>query len=777
MILPLVIPLILLFAITVNSQTDIKAVRIGYFESGPYYMHKLMMNDLHRYLENMSGESFRIIFEPFAFRSAEWNRNICRAMAGDLARMKNIDLVIAAGPWVIEDLLEADFDRPILGIYQYEPELRGLVDSTGRPTAKNLTLTYYPDKIISDLSAMKDVFNRERVGFLYFPSGHEFDSVAVKAEEIGRQLGMEILPSESYSPDGRFSFFLALDKIRGEIDALYVMPLWGMDLEMLREFFVQVHFDNIATFTSDGFAIVEKGAVAANCGRAYQSEALFTADKIKKIINGAVAADLPTRLDEVRTLCLNLEEADNIGLTLARRNLLRARIVPSTPGDAVPRLNISQAIEQAVTENADLHAIEQVYGQAVAEAKKAHAANYYPRLSLRAGAAETDIANDASLYNRFLNREYFADVIVDQNIFSYPAIKAIDIARKNREINKVDLEKAQFDLRHTVTVAYLSVLRDEDKVSACLEIADRLREYRETATVNYVMGKTDTLDITRINQRLTDAIIKLADARNELRVSRTILNILLNRPADYEYVLHREEFDDDIMVATVRELEYYISDAGRQKKLEQFFVEFGIDNSLEMNKADLSVGLHRDLISQNKAWYFPNISLRAKYSYSNDFNTFDDGWHDNWTIGGIINFPIAFGGQRQQQGKILKGRLDEILYKKDALRLELMGEILTVSDNLFTRMVTLPMQYDSRNTAKNNLALMEDNYRSGRGSFEELSRLEKILADKEMTLLDDRFGFFNAYAELFHTLGLSYLTYGSPGEAEFHQKIVEHFSN
>jgi len=117
--------LIILFPGTAHPQGGKRTINVGYFEGGAYFLHKAIMGELREYLDNLSGEQYEIVFDPFGYKSAEWNRNICRAMAGDLVRKKNLDIIIAAGPWVVEDLIGAGFDKPIVAIHQPYPELSG----------------------------------------------------------------------------------------------------------------------------------------------------------------------------------------------------------------------------------------------------------------------------------------------------------------------------------------------------------------------------------------------------------------------------------------------------------------------------------------------------------------------------------------------------------------------------------------------------------------------------------------------------------------------------
>lgn len=770
---------ILVLLVIVQSafpQSSKRTINVGYFEGGEYYLHKTIMSELRKHLENMSNENYEIVFDPYGYRTAEWNRDLCRAMAGDLARKKNLDMIIVAGPWVVKDLLEAGYDRPIIGLYQIEPELTGLVDSNGRPTAKNLTLTYDPGKLESDLAALKYLFPESKCGFIYFPSGDEFDIVAERTRQIAARYEIEILPSELYSQSGVYSFFISVEQLKKEIDVLYVPPLWGLDLEMIREFFTQIHFDRIKTFVADGYLLLEKGAVASNCDRPYLTLARITAFKIDKIIRGTIPANLSTRYEETKTLCINPNESKKVGGGFGRNIFNKAKLVPQIPDEEDERYTLKRAMEQAVFENINLRAENLIYEQAALEAKKAFS-SFLPNITAEAGAAAAGNENEVAIFNNTLNRKYFANLNVDQKLFSYPAIKAIQAAKKTREKKNIDLQQARQDLQKAVAITFLSIIENEDKAATLNDIVNRLREFQEMALTEYRLGFTKNDNSLLLKERLIRARLELHDAKHELYVSRVILNSLWSRPADNKFVLDKTGFDGNAMVRLIRGFESFSDEAKNQKRLEQFFIDHGINKSLALEADEFSIGIYRDLLAQNKGRLYPEISLRARYSYGSEFDPEINERKDYWFLGGLINIPLYLGGSGGKTKRILQSRLDELLFRKDARRLELMGDIISGIDKFYRYISVLPIYYDLKNLSEANLKAESEKYGSEKILYVELLRLEKNLAENEISLIENRYGFFKSYIELLNIIGESYLPVNSPEEKVIFDKIIEYMNN
>ena len=178
-------------------------------------------------------------------------------MARDLARAKNVDMVLAVGPWVVEDLIAAGFDKPIIALNQYAVWERGLVDRTGRPVADNLTIDVQPLQIDNDLNLLGQLFSPKKIGVFYFPSGDEYEKVINRAKQA------EIVAPFDTAANGNFSHFGAYSRVVHEVDALYLPPMYSMQLDQMNQFVENCRYDRIPTLTSEGLLIVEKGITAS----------------------------------------------------------------------------------------------------------------------------------------------------------------------------------------------------------------------------------------------------------------------------------------------------------------------------------------------------------------------------------------------------------------------------------------------------------------------------------------------------------------------------------
>ena len=288
------------------------------------------------------------------------------------------------------------------------------------------------------------------------------------------------------------------------------------------------------------------------------------------------------------------------------------------------------------------------------------------------------------------------------------------------------------------------------------------------------MGSSKRLysaDIALLDERIINERLDLLNTENELDISRNVLNVLLNRPADFDFELSTVEFDTDKMAETVARLEQYISRPQKKEDFARYLVSSAMKYSPELNRYEITINRQQDLIARNRGWIYPELSLRAKYSYSAEFDPELNNRDDYWVIGAVLTWPLFRGGLRSSENRVLKIEKDELLYAKDAARLDLMGEIQSDMGRLITRMTTLPYQYDSRNVSRFNVDSSRDRYVTGRLSLRELIDQERRLADREIRLIDDRFAFFTAYTDILHRLGRRFMEFGTSEDLEFYNSV------
>jgi len=761
----------LLFCLAVSTlaqspaKPSARQFRIGFFEAGSYAAHAEIRDQFRIQLESMLPSDLQAVYVPQGFKTADWDREAARRMAAELAADPTVDLVLAFGPWTVEDLLAAGFDRPIIAVYRFDPQLEGLLDSTGRPIVDNLTLRQRRGKIESDLVRLKRLKDVKKLAFLYFPAGDEQPRVIEEVSRLGQSLGFEVITAEAYDSDSAFAFFKAYGRLAEKADALYVGPLWGFDNTKTRQFYETTGRDNLPVFSSEGEYQAFRGALAAGSGESLRVTARYAAWKALRIMQGAIPADLPVSFPEQAGLTINEVAARYFSIPLDHRLRLAARIVQSAPPTDAETFRLAEAIDRALVQNPGYLSRYEALEAAVQAAGQARAV-YLPQVKAGASAFYHD---DNTVHNddRFENRRYRAGLSLDQEILSFGAIRDIQLAANNRDIQNAELTRATLDVEYAVTVAFLNHL----KASSLYDIRATHRriaeECRQIADVREKLGESDHADVLRWEDAVTQAVRSLEEADHDLHVARVLLNTLLGRPAEMTIALETGGLDGSL-VDDLQNLLFALSDDPTlATRLREYLTVEAVGNNPSIEIRDLALSGQRTRLSGNSADFLPKIGFRASLNLVDEMRptgTFEEE-HVTWSAGVRLELPLFLGTGRFKERKKLYAELSELEYLKDDLYLEIAGNLDIQLNGLVSLSSRLFLSVNSARLAQEYMQLVVDQYASGRRDISDL--LEAVENDRRarIAVTADQSDYYKAAADLVRELGWSAHESGQPPDA------------
>ena len=753
---------IILLALILSSGQQLwgadapRRVNIGYFEGGDYPVHALLRSEFSKQLSQILPDSIEAVAIPEGYRSADWDRERCRTQAAELAAEKNIDLLIAMGPWVVHDLLEAGYDRPILAMHQFNVLAEGLIDSTGRPIAPNLTVHLPTDRIQTDLTLLTRLVDIERLGVLFFPSSDEKDRLISHFSAIGDDLGFEVVTAEGFDNIGTYAFFKAYNALDKKIDALYMPPAWGLDLVELREFIQAVRRDRIPVFTAEGKMLLERGAFATGSYYSVISEARFQADKTVRIMQGELPADLPVLFTGGGGLAINEETARQCGIILPQEVLNDFYVIEAPAPEETPYYTLNDAVSRALAANPGYLAQHDALEAATQAARQAYAA-YLPQLSASAAFTHLDDNNIANVRNLLEPDQFVTQLNLRQLLFSLETIRAIEVAAKQRKLEDNNHQQARLDLELAVSLAYLNWLQAKEALAGNLKNRNLIELNLETAVARNRIEQNDTVDIIRLESDRYDATERVIDAKSELRVARVLLNALFNLPGNELFLLDTNYFAENAFWNREGRLWPMIENLGRQEQTEQYLVDQALRTSPKSSLQRLRVDLAKELLAQNKSRYFPTIGFKAGLDFSDRLKesaTFEEE-HTTWSISGLLSLPLFEGTDRIRERAKLKARLNEIEYQKDAVSLEIMRTVQSGVQNLSAHAHAMTAAWQARKRADTNLDLVMENYSAGRTPLLNLLDAQSLSLNADLAEINRRYQYFRSMARLVHALGWS----------------------
>ncbi|MDD4916877.1 MAG: TolC family protein [candidate division Zixibacteria bacterium] len=744
--------------LSVAAPAGSVTVRLGYFEAGEHPLHYVLRDEFIRQLENMAPADTQFVFIPNGYRSASWIRDSSRVMAASLARQGGIDILVAIGPWVVEDLLAAGYAGPILGVRQIDPFGAGLIDSGGRPAAPNLTVQDMPGKIEDDIGVLRAIAPVKKLGVLWFDTGPERDSIIARAERLGAQAGFETVTADGYDVNGTYAFFKAFSALPPDIDGLYIGPTWGMTVTEAADFFRMVMGRKVPLMTWEGRYQVTRGAFATNYAYGLVSEAHFQALKALRIARGERPADLPVRFRGGSALALSGPAIRRLELQVPAEALLSGELIDDEPPPATEWYTLADAVGRALRSNPSYLATYDAIEAAVQGARAA-GAGYLPQVSVEGQAGVVDHHTTHNTVEPLGRQQARASLVLDQTIFSPALLKARKAAGQQERVAAAAQRQARLDLELAVETACLGYLQalDEQRVERRYrELVERTLAY---AAAEFYLRDEREPDLSRWQDERNDAITRVLEAENNVYTGRVLLNLLFNLPPERPVALDTNLVTArQVVGADYEALSPLAVQPDRRQQFESYLVDQARAASPTLAGEAARLEVQRTRVDEATARRWPTLDLRAAFNIADEIDDdrgIIDERTDTWSVFGRMKLPLYLGGAVGKERARLKASLSEMEYRRDARLLEVMANIRRETGRLITNIAALTRHGRSVELALHAMGLIINDYEAGKRDMTALLEAYRHARTAELTAIGTRYEYLRAMARLVHTVGWS----------------------
>ncbi len=742
----------------VSADSAVRQVKIGFFEGGDYPLHEVLREAFHNELTGLLPENYEAVFIPGGFKSAGWNRQTCRAMAEELVNLKELDMVVAIGPWVVEELLRAGFTRPIIAMYRFDPQAEGLVDSNGVPIAANLTVRIKPGKFENDLAVFTRLRKIDKLGVLFFPSGNEQEKVMAHFNRLGEKLGFETVTAEGFNNVGTYAFFKAYGKLKEQgVRAIYISPLWGFDLAKINWFLKEAARDHIMIFTSEGSALVQRGALASNAQNTIAATARYHAYKASRIIMGVLPADLPVVFPEATGLTLNEEMAQKFKIIIPDETIAGIEVIPALPAEDISKITLSQAIETAFQSNPGYLAGYDAVEVAAGEAGRAYA-EYLPHLNLTGSARHVDENTVNNYRGEVKDNQYSLSLNFEQQIFSLGAIRAIQLAARQKGKYAISLKEASLDLEMAVTIAYLNYLKAREILAVYLEKKQYIGYNFELSQADRYLTESEGIDVYRWHEEYLKVSREIGECKKNIKIARVLFNLLLSQSGNTTFMLDTALFSGEQWNKEMSLMQVFTFERQKARKTEDYLVTQALAGNPSLESCATDIDLQKLRLAGNTARFFPTVGFRASFNIQDSLIDFSPGFTEKnktWSIGATLSLPLFQGTARFKERQVLKARLSELEYRKDKVRLEIMAEVHSLVLETINCLNRVSDDLEAEKQARVYADLMMRRYSAGKAALHEVIEAIDNAAQARYRSIADRYGYFENATRLINKVGWS----------------------
>ena len=607
---------ILIFVMISNVHPqNIQRYNVGYFEAGQYDIHSILRDEYFKQLEHLLPENMQLVTIPEGYRSADWNRDKSKKMAKQLADIKHLDFIIALGPWVVQDLLEAGFEKPIIGMHQFNPKAEGLIDANNRPIADNLTVHFRPSKIVDDISLLTKIIPIRKLGLLYFPSDDTTNSLYEHVYSLGKQFGFEVITATEYDNEGTFAFFKSYNKIRSKrVDAIYLPPLWGLDSKDLTEFFLMLDRDKVPSFTDEGSLLIQHGATMTNNYFGIVSEAYFNATKTVKILNGSTPADLLVVFRSGHHIALNKKSLEICNIDI-RADLYNSYQTFGVVNDEeTPVSQLPELVHRAISQNPQILSFDDKLQIAESKIDITKSA-LRPQVSTKIELDYID-NNFRHNYRDYLDKNTFrASVDISQTLFSLETLKSIQSDKKLKKITQISKLSEQLDLELAVSLAYIDYLQIGEQIDLIQNLRSMVSYNLEILYAKQTIENSDSLDYIRLENYRYSLTLDFIKNNRLLQTTQVIINSLLNLPPDDKFLLQTDYFSEKQFIEYESPIISKLQTHSEQANISTQLLQKMLQNAPNQSNSDAVIAYHKSILNKNKAAFYPEFKLHGSLLY------------------------------------------------------------------------------------------------------------------------------------------------------------------
>ncbi len=334
-----------------------KKWRIGYLEGGPYKTYQDHLIEIPKALAELgwiekftapprkndkdteelwkwlsaNTKSRHIEFVANAYYSDKWDKDIRRKTKKKLLKRLNdindIDLMIAMGTWAGQDLANNDHSVPTFVCSTSDPVRAKIVKSPEDSGYDHVHACVDMTQYARQVRAFHDVIDFKKLGVVYLDTVDGRSYAAIEdVEKVAGEKKFEIVRCCNKSTDQaeveESTLIECMHKLAPKIDAFYITIQTGVNPRTLPKIIDAMNAYNVPIFSQAGEHEVRKGAMLCVGSREAKGDAMFYAQAVARVINGAKPRDLNQIHEIPIKFAFNAAAAMKIGLKPEIYNLL-----------------------------------------------------------------------------------------------------------------------------------------------------------------------------------------------------------------------------------------------------------------------------------------------------------------------------------------------------------------------------------------------------------------------------------------------------------------------
>ncbi len=301
----------------------------------------------------------------------------------------------------------------------------------------------------------------------------------------------------------------------------------------------------------------------------------------------------------------------------------------------------------------------------------------------------------------------------------------INVAKLDIESNKQSLLEKKLDIIYKTKIAYLNILILKSYEKIALKHFESLNSHLNDVKNFYNQGLVPYVDILQTQVKLKESEQLLTKIRNNIKVAKTNLAILLGYPPDKQFSVNNINFD----IKKKIDLNKLYNLASKKRPI--------------LKKIDAEIGKLSHLIEATKSGYKPKLYLFGGYKWSD----IDDDVNDkgNLFIQAGLKFNLDWDKTFQDVNS-LKEKLISLKFTKKDLNSKILLQVKKSYEEYLTAIKNLDVSLSAVKTAEEYFRIIKLKYKEGLSDNTDVLDAEAMVTKAKM---EEKSNYYNVIARIF----------------------------
>ncbi len=301
----------------------------------------------------------------------------------------------------------------------------------------------------------------------------------------------------------------------------------------------------------------------------------------------------------------------------------------------------------------------------------------------------------------------------------------INAAKSDIESNKQSLLEKKLDIVYRTKIAYLNILILKSYEKIALKHFEALNSHLNDVKNFYNQGLVPYVDILQTEVKLKESEQLLTKIRNNIKVAKTNLAIILGFPPDKHFSVNNINFD-----------------INRKLGLNKLY-NLASKNRPILKKIDSEIEKLSHLINVTKSGYKPKVYLFGGYKWSDiDEDVNDKG---NFFIQAGLKFNLDWDKTFQDVNS-LKEKLISLKFTKKDANSKILLQVKKSYEEYLTAIKNLDVSISAVKTAEEYFRIIKLKYKEGLSDNTDVLDAEAMLTKAKM---EEKSNFYNVISKIF----------------------------